>query len=554
MGPSNSLPERANAAPAFAPRRTWAGRRQVATCILALTFMGTSFTLAVTTTPAWASVTTLYAYAHGQATSPTNCPKTSSPSRQCTLGEALSMSVAGSTLELATPSRAGDYVGNWVVSTPGTTSSAPLTIKAAAGTTGPTLDGNHGDSTHCSTQTCDGPVLTIGRSVHLDLDAVTVQNADNTTIGLGGAIENIHGGVVRVSHAKFLRNYANADGGAIDNADNSGTGTLTVLASTFSENYAVNGDGGAIANADVSGKGTVVVSGSTFSTNSAINGNGGAIDNGDTRGKGSLMVSGSTFSGNVAGRAGAIDNGDNAVGTLNVSTSTFSNNVAALDDGGAIDNAGWGGTGTAAVSASTFRENKTIGDGGAIDSADNIANSRGTLVVSTSTFFGNIADVHGGAIDNADGGQGTLSLSASTFSANNANNIYSPGTPGGGAVNGGSHGAVWVVADIFNGPCSWAGATWNDEGYNIGRNASCLNGGKGDVGHGASMLSRIGYHGGPTQTIVPLKGNPAIGAIPYKTTVGLERRALKLCPSVDQRKAQNRSSGDCNAGAVQSGG
>ena len=127
------------------PRRTWAGRRQVATCILALTFTGTSFTLAVTTTPAWASVTTLYAYAHGQATSPTNCPKTSSPSRQCTLGEALSMSVAGSTLELATPSRAGDYVGNWVVSTPGTTSSAPLTIKAAAGTTGPTLDGNHGD-------------------------------------------------------------------------------------------------------------------------------------------------------------------------------------------------------------------------------------------------------------------------------------------------------------------------------------------------------------------------------------------------------------------------
>ena len=454
MGPSKSPPERANAALALAPSGAWAWPRQVATTLLALTFAGTSLTMAVTATPASASASasTLYAYADGHATSTTSCPRTGSTSRQCTLGEALSRSVAGSTIELATPPRAGDYVGNWVVSTAGTTSSAPLTIKAAAGATGATLDGNHGDSTHCSTQSCDGPVLTVGRSVHLDLEDITVQNADNTTIGLGGAIENIHGGVVRVAHAKFLRNYANADGGAIANADNSGTGTLTVLASTFSENYAVNGDGGAIANADVSGKGAVVVSGSTFSTNSAINGNGGAIDNGDTRGKGSLMVSGSTFSGNVAGRAGAIDNGDNGIGTLNVSTSTFSNNVAALDDGGAIDNAGWGGTGTAAVSASTFRENKTIGDGGAIDSADNIANSRGTLFVSTSTFFGNIADVHGGAIDNADGGQGTLSLSASTFSANNANNIYSPGTPGGGAVNGGSHGAVWVVADILTAP------------------------------------------------------------------------------------------------------
>src|ERR1700735_5052481 len=128
MGPSNSPPERANAAPALAPRRTWAGRRQVATCILAVTFTGTSFTLAVAATAARASETTFYAYAHGQATSPTNCPKTSSSSRQCTLGEALSRSVAGSTIQLATPSRAGDYVGNWVVSTPGTTSSAPLTI------------------------------------------------------------------------------------------------------------------------------------------------------------------------------------------------------------------------------------------------------------------------------------------------------------------------------------------------------------------------------------------------------------------------------------------
>ena len=78
-------------------------------------------------------------------------------------------------------------------------------------------------------------------------------------------------------------------GGAIDNADISGPGTLIVSGSTFLGNYAENDDGGAIANADVHGNGTVIVSSSTFSGNSAINGNGGAIDNGDTRGNGRLV-------------------------------------------------------------------------------------------------------------------------------------------------------------------------------------------------------------------------------------------------------------------------
>ena len=122
--------------------------------------------------------------------------------------------------------------------------------------------------------------------MHLDLDAVTIRDANNTTGGLGGAIENIHGGVVMVSHSTFFHNYTNANGGAIDNGDISGTGTLVVKSSSFSSNSAINGDGGAIANGDVGGHGTVAISGSTFSSNSAINGNGGAIDSGDTQGGG----------------------------------------------------------------------------------------------------------------------------------------------------------------------------------------------------------------------------------------------------------------------------
>jgi hypothetical protein len=507
--------------------------------------------------PASASATTWYAYAHGKARSPTSCPETGNSSEQCTLSEVLSKATAGSSVDLASSVQGGVYVGNWAVSTPGTTSSAPLLIRPAAGVSQPTLGGNGGRPAGCGTGTCDGPVLTIGRDVHVDIEGVTIRHANDTaTVGLGGAIENIHGGTVTVSRCTFLDDYAYASGGAIDNAGITGTGTLIVSGSTFLGNYAENDDGGAIANADVYGHGTVIVSTSTFSGNSAINGDGGAIDNGDTRGNGRLMVAGSTFLGNVAARAGAIDNADNARGTLSVTGSTFTGNVSAVDDAGAIDNADWGGTGTLTVSGSTFSGNKTIGDGGAIDNADNAATSRGTLIVSTSTFSGNIADVYGGAIDNANfDGKGTSVVSASTFSANSANNIYANnGTGGGSVISTGRYSTIWVVADIFNGPCRRVGGTWEDEGYNVGSDGSCLGRARGDVGHGANRLGPLAYHGGPTMTILPLKGNPAIDAIPYRTAATLSRRPFDLCPAHDQRGVLSTSKRSCNAGAVQSPG
>jgi len=426
-------------------------------------------------------------------------------------------------------------------------------IRPAAGVSQPTLGGNRGEPAGCGTATCAGPVLTIGPKVHVDIEGVTIRHADNTTAaGLGGAIENIHGGFVSVSRSTFLDDYADANGGAIDNADITGTGTLIVSGSSFLGNLAENDDGGAIANADVDGHGNVTVSGSTFSGNSAINGDGGAIDNGDTRGNGRLVVSGSAFVGNVAARAGAIDNADNARGTLSVTASTFTGNVSVADDAGAIDNADWGGTGTLIVSGSTFSGNKTLGDGGAIDNADNTAASRGTLIVSTSTFSGNIADVHGGAIANADfGGRGTAVLSASTFSGNLANNIYATNGGGGGVIDTGTYSTVWVVADIFDGPCRRGGGTWEDEGYNVGSDGSCLGRARGDIGHGANRLGPLAFHGGPTKTILPLKGNPAIDAVPYATKVSLYRRPVDLCPSTDQRGVRATSRSSCTAGAVQ---
>ena len=501
---------------------------------------------------ALASGTTLYAYAHGGATSTSSCPDTEETSRQCTLAEALAKAAAGDVVALATSGRSGHYVGNWAVNTAKTTVASPLILRPGAGVVAPVLDGNNGVGVACGTKACNGPVLTVGPNVHLDVDAITIEDANNTTSGLGGGLENIHGGAVTVSRSRFFHDYANANGGAIDNAGTSGTGTLVVTASSFVSNYSVNGDGGAIANADVGGQGTVTVSGSTFSSNSAINGNGGAIDNGDTRGRGILTLSSSAFLGNVAARAGAVDNADNGYGTLIVSRCTFSDNVAALDDGGAIDNADWSGKGTLTVSASTFSANKTVGDGGAIDNADN-SGSSGNLTVSTSTFWDNIADVHGGAIDTSDeGSPGTVVLWASTFSRNNANNVYTgSGVPGGSALNLGDHGALWTAADVFNGACRSSGGTWHDKGYNIGRNSTCLRGARGDVGDGSLRLGPLANNGGPTETAIPSKGDPAVGAVPYMTSVKLGGRTVNLCPSTDQRGARVSGHHRCDAGSVQ---
>jgi hypothetical protein len=471
-----------------------------------LFFVGSALSLVGASSASAAGVRTLYAYGGGGATSPTSCPKTTRASEKCTLAEALALSVAGSTVALATPGSKGHYIGNWTVSTRAFSASAPVTLKPAPGVADPTLDGNQGKATNCQTKTCDGPVLTLASGVHMDLNGVTLQGADNT--GRGGAIDNGGGGTLSVSACRFSDNRA-VDGGAIDNGDRGG-GVLTVSASTFSGNTAGR-DGGAIANAD--------------------------------RGSGGLTVSASKFSGNKATDGGAVDNGDSGSGGLTVSASTFSANTAA-SDGGAIDN-GDRGSGTLSVLISTFSRN-TASDGGAINTAGN--QGKGSLSVSASTFSGNRASHDGGAIDNGDNGSGSLSLWASTLSGNVANHD-------GGAIDNGDNGGTSVTsvaADIFNGSCDRPAGTWNDGGHNVGSNQTCLNAGTGDVGQGAAQLGPLADNGGPTKTIMALQGNPAVGVIPYETTTLLNGSTVKLCPTTDQRGVHSAAGRQCNAGATQS--
>jgi hypothetical protein len=271
----------------------------------------------------------LYAYAAGSSSS-SNCPKTTDPSTECPLGRALALAAAGDTIKLETPAASGDYVGNWSILTPGTSSSEPVTIDGSD-VTGATLDGNDDNATGCTTTTCDGPVLFVGQATVV-LKSVTIQNGEDTS-EKGGGVRSIDGGTVTIIDSTF-KHDAGFEGGAIGN-----NSTLTITDSRFTDN--TTGDGGAIDNLN---DGSATVTGSTFTDNTS-SGDGGAIDNADNAngaltGSASLTVSNSTFTGNTAvSDGGAIDNADDGLtGTVTITDSTLSGDSAAT--GGEIDTSG----------------------------------------------------------------------------------------------------------------------------------------------------------------------------------------------------------------------
>jgi hypothetical protein len=365
--------------------------------------------------------------------------------------------------------------------------------------------------------------------------------------GFGGGIGNV--GTLTVTSCAFSKNTAmglntilpggvgGAGGGGIFNASK---GTLTITASTLSDNSAAspyfNLGGGGIYN-----QGTSAVTDSTFSGNSASADGGGGIENGGT-----LIVTNSTFHGNTVreGPAGGSWGGGgilNIGGTLTVADSTFSGNSAGRGGGGILNTYASVLSipvfGTVTITDSTFSGNSASKDpGGAIGNI-------GTLTITASTFSGNSAPEGGGIESN-----GTLTVTASTFSGNSAasasygygGGIYSyldtltvaDCTFSGNSASGGGgiysfNGNFSVTFEIRNtllagnsaqsgGPDVFGGLT--SFGHNLISDGS---GGSGYaatdlVGTAASpidpKLSPLQDNGGSTWTMALLPGSPAIGA------------------------------------------
>lgn len=233
---------------------------------------------------------------------------------------------------------------------------------------------------------------------------------------------------------------------------------------------------------------------------------------------GNVVIAGCTFSGNKAlsvswhGSGGAIYN---ASGTLNVSSSTFVGNVASGEGA-------W----------------RAMGRGGAIFI------EMGTASLINCTFFRNTARTYsadwrmtgsyGGAVFND---QGQLWITNCTFAENRAD---------GQSYSFGGH--LWSTGSVTLVNCILAyslmggnGATnFIDAGHNISSDNSCAFLAPGSLNNVDVKLGPLASNGGPTMTIMPLNGSPAIDA-------GDEA----ACPSQDQRGIARLIGGACDIGAVE---
>jgi len=234
-------------------------------------------------------------------------------------------------------------------------------------------------------------------------------------------------------------------------------------------------------------------------------------------GNGSLTVANSRFTGNTGQSAtgeptvGAIVSFSS--GSITVANSSFESNSGST---GAIRN----GTGTLTVSGSTFAGNSATNSGGAI-----WASQAGTIA--NSTFFGNSAAIRGGAILFASVGDipGLLAVTNSTFSGNASNSGNVAGLNGAIFAAPNTILRNTVIANSTNGNCN---AFVSDGGGNLSDDASCAVTTATSLANTAAQLGTLQDNGGPTRTMAPLTGSPAIDQ-------GVNQLAIDAGLTTDQR-------------------
>ena len=344
--------------------------------------------------------------------------------------------------------------------------------------------------------------------------------------------------------------HADWGGGAIYG----GTGVFTIRRSTFTGNRGANG--GAIGTIAVQ----ITIEDSWFENNAT------------------LPVVGDPFNGGEGGHGGAIYIDGTNLGALTLRRTVFSGNRA-TSLGGAIHSWMYGLPSAFVIEDCTFANNVGTTNGGAI------FHMNGRLTISGTTFSGNTVVGQGGALweGEADPGQTPVSITSSTFTGNSATGIRpnsgSTGLGGairengnpttlthltivgnhadwvGGGIVGGSHATLRasIVADntAANGGHPWdiqrnCSNTLADGGFNLqwptlnpsdGNDRRCA----ASVTFLPPQLGSLAANGGPTATISPLYGSPAIDAV----TSGCPP------PATDQRGYARPNGPRCDVGAVE---
>ncbi len=261
-------------------------------------------------------------------------------------------------------------------------------------------------------------------------------------------------------------------------------------------------------------------------TQQASSSSGAAIVN-----SGTLNLQSSSVSSNsTRGRAGSVIFNDGRVELVN---STFNGNSTCC-----LGNLQNSSNGYMSIDRSTFSSNFTSNNGGAIY-------NQGQLVIYSSTFWQNTATTGAAILSSG----GSVSITSSTVLNNSTT-----GTGGGGIKKTG--GTISLLGDIVAGSSALSGncqGTMTDLGYNISDDSTCGFTATGSVNSSPTLdasLGTLASNGGPTQTILPALGSPAIGAIPFGTTVG----SIQICGLPDQRGYSVSSPSPCDIGAVQTQG
>jgi hypothetical protein len=325
-------------------------------------------------------------------------------------------------------------------------------------------------------------VFWINSGISASLTGMTITGGQVT--GDGGGVNNF--GTLTMTDCTVSGNSATSKGGGLANQAGA---TATLTGSTISGNMA-DFQGGGIQN-----QGSLTLIECTVSGNSATNGAGSSGGINTQGGAAVLIAVDTTISGNSANFGGGLS----ANGTATLTNCTISGN-SATTGGGGINSY----TANMTLTNCTVSGNQTgpSGNGGGI-----ILNF-GSLSLLNLTISGNTANSGGGIYHTANG---TLTVRNTIVSANTA-------TTG---------------PDIV-------GAINTDNGFNLfGAALSGTTFGTGNVYSDSPLLAALGNYGGPTLTMIPQFGSPAIGA--GDNTGG---------PSTDQRGAPRVPGAGATIGAV----
>jgi hypothetical protein len=217
----------------------------------------------------------------------------------------------------------------------------------------------------------------------------------------------------------------------------------------------------------------------------------------------------------------------NSTGDLNVDNCTFNNNFAEV--GGAI----FGGFGTITIINSTFANNiaDTLGTGGGGAIFNN--NNGSTVSILNCTFSQNDAPLDaGGALAWQAGAAPTVKNSIfQTVASDDSDNCQAPG-------------------DVVD-------TSITDDGFNISDDETCFTGATSSLINTPLNLDTAGLanNGGPTKTIVPKSGSPAIDFVPIASCTDFSAVPLTidqrffLRPDLDAGVPETF----CDSGAVETG-